>query len=159
MFESWRAWEHLSHADFLQVEYTGVYDTSCTFGTRCLVPGTTNPEAELGDNTGLVLFETTSALTWAPVVNTHVYIIGSPNNNAVPAWEGLWTGRGLTSGEALAIDVKIDDGDALTGGVGMVNGVNYTPTCTGGDYVAPASYDVSVSGLTCVIMVDAEFDN
>ena len=155
--ESWRAWEHLSHANLLDVEYTGIQGTSCTYGSTCIEPDINVPQAAMGEDLGISLFSFPAATAaWAINTEQTVYAIGHKTNTSNAAWQGRWWGQGLTPSQAIALDIKMDNGDPISGRVVHMNGGAYSPNCTGGDYTDPTEYDTDYEDLACILMITAE---
>jgi prepilin-type N-terminal cleavage/methylation domain-containing protein len=144
--ESYRSWQHLNLAGFVEGRFSGVAG-----GSNQAIPGTNIPEGRIA-NSGFTLL-TIGAVS-----------ISDGNFFAMPAGVGLYFGRAtgsdwaynpiLTPKDMLNLDLKIDDGKPATGQLRSLKpGINNL--CTTGSNSA-ATYLITDTEPRCTVQMILE---
>ncbi|PIR31732.1 MAG: hypothetical protein COV36_07150 [Alphaproteobacteria bacterium CG11_big_fil_rev_8_21_14_0_20_44_7] len=160
--ESFRMWEQLYFARFIETEYTGAPTTSCTAGIYCITPGETLPRTSYGRDTIFYFSYIQGYWSWTwRNHDTHAFMIGAPNNQQTAGYEGMWHGKALTPQQAYSMDLKLDDEDPYTGKITNMRNTGssaYAPNCTVGTEGVDAVYDVETTSRECVLVIDAKIN-
>ncbi|MDE3038842.1 MAG: prepilin-type N-terminal cleavage/methylation domain-containing protein, partial [Pseudomonadota bacterium] len=111
-YESYRIWQHLSNAGFLEGEYTGAL-SSRTSGNMP-DPGMNIPQSEIKSNGFTLLYAAPSAGSSGifPANYRHILVYGAPVSAKASTYN-----PGLTTADTLLIDQKVDDGLPGTGNI------------------------------------------
>lgn len=143
--ERFRAWQHLASAGLIEGQYTGVAGPD---NAAHAVARTNVPASRISN--GAFMIETIGPYTSSSFYKTHNYgnsiSVGNPTTLA-----GVIGVRGalFTSGDAYAIDVKLDDG-MPTQGFMIIFGNTDCRDGAGTDPTGPYNLDVNV--VSCAIM-------
>lgn len=134
IYEGYRAWQHLSYAQMVDVPLSGSVS-----GSTAIV-GTHVPEAKTGG--GFLLEYGVFGLT-----NVNALILGVPAaTDAAPVKvNGI-----LTASQAMDVDSKIDDGKPSAG---IVRGQDGSGAGEAGKCVTSGVYALNIEGKSCTIAV------
>jgi prepilin-type N-terminal cleavage/methylation domain-containing protein len=140
------AWRHLQAAGLISGSFTGLESSSsnCSGADNCTTSGVNVPPSKWGVNTGFYLISGTSELG---------LFFGKDQANT---WN---SGSTLKAGDSKSIDVKIDDGNAVTGFFrsSSIMGTGTTLTNSGTCLTANA-YNLSNANADCgaVFVLDGQ---
>ncbi len=141
-YEDYRGWQHLSNAGMIDGYYTGVRDP-----VHGHVPGVNVPASKL-PNSGFN-WNSTNTATYPPSINvpSELYL---EFGGIAPWGPDDLEGPTLTTQEAYALDMKMDDGLPLTGTVTTFHpSSGYNVNCATTDNAATSQYNISFSGIAC----------
>jgi prepilin-type N-terminal cleavage/methylation domain-containing protein len=153
LFEGFRAWQQLANAGLIQGAYSGVPYTGgipWSYMPGVNIPATKIPNAGFG----WMVFDAhgqESVGTWNAQFGVQYLLLGAPDSS------GKLFGGILSPADAMAIDLKIDDGQPASGTVHSSQTYSYSgyPWCV----TAPASvaiYDLSVGAPGCTLMFEVK---
>lgn len=144
--EMWLFWQHLANAQMWKGVYSG------TGSGRGAVVGVNVPRSAI-DGAGFTVTywnAYTDGNDWTPPVEStianHVIFFGRPDSNAYGNYETY--APALTPSEALAMDLKMDDGLPASGKLIVMGPVVFS-NCVTSNNAATAAYRVSVRDFTC----------
>ena len=144
-----RFWQHLANAGLIEGSYRGT-NVNLAYNYEA-IPGTNVAKSRLG-NAGWTIIARSDIpvhVGWylsmfPPSGSEHWFEFGADANN------GLLNAPMIKNEEAWNLDSKLDDGKPGTGKVSSFNN-SYSPTCATTDVAATAAYQLSSSGLGCVL--------
>lgn len=140
--EWYRAWQHLYEAGFVNVAYTGLKNGNLVIG------GENAPDSGIYDEAVYtVMYQAGSGY----VSRGHYFFLGAPSAGS------LNTTGIVDVNSALAIDVKIDDGEPDAGDVIGYTVYSYQPSCytnivQSGGIMSSCDYNVGNSTGICTMM-------
>jgi len=159
--EPWRAWQHLSNAEILPGNYTGISSTDCSLANFCTDPGVNAPESAIDNASWHLFYFDTTNTNRGKFEPRNLIVLGNPSNLTGDGHSGRWYGMALTPKQQRKIDQKLDDGVANSGKITNMNRPdNNTVSTLNPDCVTLASeimtYDLSETSIACNLLVDLD---
>ncbi|HEU5047570.1 MAG TPA: prepilin-type N-terminal cleavage/methylation domain-containing protein [Rickettsiales bacterium] len=153
------AWQQLANAGLIEGTYTPI--TAPTGGSYEVV-GLNIPVSKVRANAGFSIFYhcLTGSLGNEYFANghcAHTFFYGAQDSGTNSNWMGLAFYPALSALDAQRIDSKLDNGLPATGTVTTTpTGGAYGNSCTTTTVVSTAKYTVTVPGITCMLMFNAD---
>src|SRR6185369_14917676 len=145
-YEMFLFWNHLTKAKMIPGSFNGAPGPA---GINQHIAGTNSPFSKLEGAGWGAMYEGTisgSSVNFFDAVYGHILIIGAPSVNNLPV------NGALTTKEALAIDMKIDDGNPASGYVMAFKNGCFFQACATTAVSATAAYDMTLSGRQCALV-------
>jgi prepilin-type N-terminal cleavage/methylation domain-containing protein len=139
VYEGYRAWEHLSHAQIADTNFRG---GPASPATTAAIVNEDIPNSVIS-NAGYLLGHALYNFT-----ATNVLVLGRP---AVPSGSTLNVNGALSAQEAFNLDTKIDDGSPITGSLQAANGVSSLANSCVDTTSSPNRFNVQQTGIDCTL--------
>lgn len=157
LYESWRAWQHLSNAGLINGNFTGISNAgTCSVVNYCATIGKNIPASNVSGAGWMVTSPHIVGADWGGKNELRSFFsLTNPGNNTARNWFG----NALTPLQMYNIDLKTDDGKPFSGRITDMSGLNsaYSLGCTSGtdQYTdANAAYETNTPSVECILFAD-----